>query len=119
MYLVKETRLLNNMKLHEICNHASESLSFAHKAASKGLTYLLMTIEKQFGIHAFNCLNKNNITTVFLMRFFNHFYKIPLFLRLVHVFPDADMIASFFLKILMDFKPFVFPNYSVEKKMQL
>lgn len=42
------------------------------------------------------------------MRFFNHFYKIPLFLRLVHVFPDADMIASFFLKTLMDFKPFVF-----------
>lgn len=104
------------MKLHEICNHASESLSFAHKAASKGLTYLLMTIEKQFGIHAFNCLNKNNITTVFLMRFFNHFYKIPLFLRLVHVFPEPDMIASFFLKILMDFKPFVFPKYSVERK---
>lgn len=67
-----------------------------------------MTIEKQFGIHAFNCLNKKKITTVFLMRFFNHFYKIPLFLRLVHVFPDADMIASFFLKTLMDFKPFVF-----------
>lgn len=116
LYLVKQTRLLNDMKLHENCNHASESLSFSHKAASKGLIILLTTIEKQFGIHAFNCLNKNNITTSILMRFFNHFYKFPLFLRSIHVLPEPDMIASFFLKILMDFKPFFFPKYSVEKK---
>lgn len=116
LYLLNETTLLNDMKLHEICNHASESLSFSHKAASKGLTFLLMTIEKKFGIHAFNCLNKNNITTAILLRFFNHFYKMPLSLRSEHVLPEPDMIASFFLKILMDFKPFVFPKYSVERK---
>lgn len=50
------------------------------------------------------------------MCFFNYFYKILLFLWLVYVFLEFDMIVFFFLKILMDFKFFVFLKYFVERK---
>lgn len=114
-YLATETRVLNDMPLQEICDPASKSLGFSHKAAAKGFIDVLLTIEKQFGSHAFNCLNKNNITTAFLILFFNHFDEF-LFLRPGYVLPNPHFITSLFLKILLDFKPFVFPKFSVETK---
>lgn len=115
-YLAKETRVLTDMKLHEVCNHASESLSFSHKVAAKGLIDVLLTIQNRFGPHAFNCLNKNNITTDILLRFFDHLDNVPFLFRPLHVPTNIDLITSLFLKIIMDFKPYVFPKFSIEKK---
>lgn len=113
--LVNETRLLNAMSLHEICNPASESLSFSHKLAAKGFIVVLLKIEEQFGSHALSCTNKNNITTQTLFNFFHHFDKFPIFFGEFKPAND-ELLTSLFLKILLDFKPFVFPKYSVERK---
>lgn len=114
--LVKNTDIISDMKLHEVCNSESKSLSFSHKVAGKGLIEVLLEIEKQFGPHALNCVNKNNITSKLLLQFFNHFDKFPLHLRLLNVKENIDFTASFFLKILIDFKPFVLSKFSVERK---
>lgn len=76
-FLAKETRLVMQMTLYEICNHASESLSFTHIVAAKGLIVLLLSIEEHFGPHALNCVNKNGFKTEFLLRFFNHYENFP------------------------------------------
>lgn len=113
-FLVNETRLLDDMSLHEICNPASESLSFSHKVAAKGILAVLLEIEKQFGSNASSCANKNNITSGTLFNFFNHFDKLPMSFGKSNI--NHDLIAPLFLKILMDFKPFLFPKYSVVRK---
>lgn len=51
-FLSKESRLIRQMTVTEICNHASEALSFTHKVAAKGLINLLLEIEKHFGSSA-------------------------------------------------------------------
>lgn len=113
-YLARETRIINDMTLLEICNHTSESLSFSHKVAAKGFIVVLLVIGEQFGSSALNCVNKNNITTDTLSIFFNHFEKFPRKFGELTVF-NAEAITSLFLKILMDFKPFVFQKYSIEQ----
>lgn len=117
-YLARETRMINDMTLLEICNHTSESLSFSHKVAAKGFIVVLLVIGKQFGSSALNCVNRNNITTDTLFIFFNHFNNFPRrFGELTIV--NTEAIASLFLKIMMDFKPFVFQKYSVEQYCNL
>lgn len=113
-YLARETRIINDMTLLEICNHTSESLSFSQKVAAKGFIVVLLVIGEQFGSSALNCVNKNNITTDTLSIFFNHFEKFPRKFGELTIF-NAEAITSLFLKILMDFKPFVFQKYSIEQ----
>lgn len=112
-YFARHTRVIKNMKLLYICNSGSESLSFIHKVAAKGLEALLLAIQKEFGSHALNCRNKNNITTNFLLRFFNHHPKLSLKLS---IRPRSDTVASLFLKLLIDFKPFFINKHSLEQK---
>lgn len=116
LFLATETRLIRQMSLHEICNHASIYLSFTHKVAAKGLTWLLLEIEKHFGTHALNCVNNKNITTAFLLHFFNHFNKYPYFWTLKQYSVSIDITTSLFLKIMLDFKPFLLSKDSLEHK---
>lgn len=116
--LVRNTNIITDMKLHEVCNTDSKSLSFSHKVAGKGLIDVLLEIRNQFGSHALNCVNKNNISTELLLQFFNHFNKFPSHIRLLHASDNINLTASLFLKILLDFKPFVLPKFSIERKCQ-
>lgn len=116
--LVRNTNIISDMKLHEVCNTNSKSLSFSHKVAGKGLIDVLLEIGNQFGSHALNCVNKNNISTELLLQFFNHFNKFPSHVRLLHASDNINLTASLFLKILLDFKPFVLPKFSIERKCQ-
>lgn len=115
-FLTSETRMLKRMNLHEICDHSSKSISFSHKVAAKGLLRLLMEIKEQFGLHAFNCVNKNGVTTDILLRVFNHYKKFTFFWFLNSGPVEVDIISSLMLKIILDFKPFVLSKNSVEKK---
>lgn len=115
-FLATETRLIRQMSLHEICNHATISLSLTHKVASKGLIPLLLEIKKQFGTHALNCANKNGITTAILLRFFNHLKKYPYHWHLNLKTVSMNVIDSLFLKIVLDFKPFLLLKDSLENK---
>lgn len=111
-YLAINTTVLSDMKLHEVCNNTSETLSFSHKVAGKGLITVLAVMEQQFGSKAVDCFNKNNVSTGSLLLFFKHHDKYPL--------PtgqsNPDIVVSLFLKVVMDFKPFVLPKLSVERK---
>lgn len=71
-YLARNTTLLTDMKLHEVCNNASETESFSHKVAGKGLTDVLAVMENHFGSKAVDCVNKYNVTTGSLLLFFKH-----------------------------------------------
>lgn len=106
------------MTVSEICNHASEALSFTHKVAAKGLINLLLEIEKHFGSSALNCENKNGITIKILLQFFNHYKRSPFFLKLKSSKASIDIITSLFIKIILDFKPFIFPKNSLKRKCQ-
>lgn len=114
--LATETSLIRQMNSHEICNNASASLSFTHKVAAKGLIRLLLEIEKQFGPYVLNCANKKGITTAFLLRFFNHLKKYPNRWHLKQNKVDIHIVASLFLKILLDYKPFILSKDSLENK---
>lgn len=114
--LATETSLIMQMNSHEICNDASASLSFTHKVAAKGLIRLLLEIEKQFGPYVLNCANKKGITTAFILRFFNHLKKYPYRWHLRQNPVDIDIIASLFLKILLDYKPFILSKDALENK---
>lgn len=116
-YLVKKTRLIRKIKLRELCNNASDSLSFTQKVAAKGLVELLIEVKNKFDQ---NCIDKNNLTIAMLLHFFNHFEKIPLRLILLLKYKKINTsirtTTALFLKVLWHFKPMFPPKYSVERK---
>lgn len=114
-YLVRKTRLIRKIKVRELCNNASDSLSFTQKVAAKGLVDLLIEIENKFDR---NCVDKNNLTIAMLLHFFNHFEKFPLRFQLLQKYDKTNRktITALFLKILWHFKPIFPPKHSVERK---
>lgn len=114
-YLVRKTRLIRKIKVRELCNNASDSLSFTQKVAAKGLVDLLIEIENKFDR---NCVDKNNLTIAMLLHFFNHFAKFPLRFQLLQKYDKTNRktITALFLKILWHFKPISPPKHSVERK---
>lgn len=114
-YLVRKTRLIRKINVRELCNNASDSLSFTQKVAAKGLVDLLIQIEKKFDQ---NCVDKNNLTIAMLLHFFNHFEKFPIRFQLLQKYDKTNIwtISALFLKVLWHFKPNFPPKHSVDHK---
>lgn len=84
---MRQTRLIRKIKVRELCNNASDSLSFTQKVAAKGLVDLLIEIENKFDR---NCVDKNNLTIAMLLHFFNHFEKFPLRFQLLQKYDKTN-----------------------------